>query len=100
MKLFCFLVGISAYGFACAQQSPALPSGPSGETLPGISILRPEYAPPPSTMPPRTPTAADSLRAPWELADLIRAQTEAIRALSGKVDSLDDRLRRIEGKLR
>ena len=100
MKLFCFLVGISAYGFACAQQSSALPSGLSGETLPGISILRPEYAPLPSTMPPRTSTAADSPRARQELTELIRAQTEAIRALSSKVDSLDDRLCGIEGKLR
>ena len=100
MKLFCFLVGISAYSFACAQQSPALPSGPSGETLPGISILRPEYAPPPSVMPPRNPMAADSPRASQELTDLIRAQTEAIRALSSKVDSLDERLRRIESRLR
>ena len=99
MKLLCFLVGISAYGFAYAQPSPALPSGPSGETLPGISILRPEYAPPPSTMPPTTSTAAENSGARQQLTELIRAQTEAIRALSSKVDSLDDRLRRIEGKL-
>ena len=100
MKLLCILVGILAYGFASAQQSPALPSGPSGETLPGISTLRPEYAPPPSTMSPRALTAAESASARQELTELIRAQTEVIRALSGKVDSLDDRLRRIEGKLR
>jgi hypothetical protein len=100
MKLFCFLVGISVCGFAYAQQSPALPPGPSGETLPGISILRPEYAPPPSSLPPSNSTAADSPRSQQELTDLIRAQTEAIRVLSGKVDSLDDRLRRIEIRLR
>jgi hypothetical protein len=32
--------------------------------------------------------------------DLIRAQTEAIRVLSSKVDSFDDRLRKIENRLR
>jgi len=100
MKLFCFLIGIFTYGFTCAQQPPALPPGPSGETLPGISILRPEYAPPPASLPTGASTATDNPMARQELADLIRAQTEAIRALSSKVDSLDDRLRRIESKLR
>ena len=100
MKLFRLLVGISVCGFAYAQQSPALPPAPSGETLPGISILRPQYAPPPSSLPPGNPTAADNPRSQQDLTDLIRAQTEAIRVLSGKVDSLDDRLRRIESRLR
>jgi hypothetical protein len=100
MKRFCFHVGISAYGFACAQQSPAILSGPSGEMLAGISILRPEYAPSPAIMPPRNPTAVNSPRTQHELTDLIRAQTEAIRALTSKVNSLDERLRKIEGKLR
>ena len=99
MKLLCILVGISVYGFASAQQSPSLPSGPSGETLPGVSTLRPEYAPPPA-MPQRPSRAVDSNSAQQELTELVRAQTEAIRALSSKVDSIDDRLRRIEGKLR
>src|SRR3982750_3926423 len=100
MKLLCFLVGISACGFAHAQQSPALPPGPTREALPGVSIMRPQYAPPGSTSPSGNATAPDSLRAQQELTDLIRAQSEAIRILSGKVDSLDDRLRRIESRLR
>ena len=100
MKLMCFLVGIYACGVAYAQQPPALPPGPTGETLPGVSTLRPEYAPPASTLPPGNLTAADGPRAQQELTDLIRAQSEAIRVLSGKVDSLDDRLRRIESRLR
>ena len=100
MKLLCFLFGIFAYGFVSAQQSPSLPSGPSGESPPGISTLRPEYAPPPSTMPQRPSRAVDSNSAQQELSELVRAQTEAIKTLSSKVDSMDDRLRRIEGKLR
>ena len=100
MRLFFSLVGISICGFAYAQHPPALPPGPSGEMLPGISTMRPEYAPPPSAMSPGNPTAAVSPRSPQDLTDLLRAQTEAIRTLSGKVDSLDDRLRKIENRFR
>jgi len=100
MKLFFSFVGISICGFAYAQHSPALPSGPSEEMLPGVSTLRPEFAPVPSTVPPGNPTAAVSPRSPQDLMDLIRAQTEAIRVLSSKVDSFDDRLRKIENRLR
>ena len=98
MKLYCFLVGICACGAGYAQQIPAPPPGPAGGTLPGISVLRPEYAPP--AAPPSAPMAADSLGTAQELKELIRAQTEAIRVLSGKVDSLEDRLRRIESRMR
>jgi hypothetical protein len=95
MKRFIFLFGVSVCSFAHAQQPRALPPAPGVVTQPGISVLRPEYDP--SGTPPNAPTAAPTL---YELRDLIRAQTEAIRVLSGKVDSLDDRLRRIESKLR
>lgn len=100
MKLFCVLVSIAACGSAHAQTSPAPPAGPSPKALPDISIVRPEYAPPPAVMPPRFPAAADRPTTPQELKDLIRAQTAAIKSLSTKVDSLEQRLRRIEGKLR
>ena len=100
MKLFCVLVSFAACGSAYAQRSPTPPAGPSPKALPDISILRPEYAPPPAVMPPRFPAAADGPKTPPELKDLIRAQTEAIRVLSAKVESLEHRLRRIEGKLR
>lgn len=100
MKLSGFLVIITVCGSAHAQPSPAPPAGPSPKPLPDISILRPEYAPPPAVMPPRFPAAADSPKTPQELKDLVRAQTEAIKALTAKVDSLEQRLRRIEGKLR
>ncbi len=94
MKVFCFLVGISACGLASAQ----LPPGPIDVTPPGKSVLRPEYVP----ANPRSsdPTAAESLGASRELKELIRIQTEAIRTLSSKVDSLDERLRRIESRMR
>lgn len=95
MKRFIFLFGVSVCSFAHAQQPRALPPAAGVVTQPGISVLRPEYDPPGT--PPNAPTAAPTL---YELRDLIRAQTEAIRVLSGKVDSLDDRLRRIESKLR
>ncbi len=100
MKLLYVLISIAACGSAHGQRSPASPAGPSPKALPDISILRPEYAPPPAVMPPRFPAAADSPKTPQELKDLIRAQTEAINALSAKVDSLERRLRRIEGKVR
>ena len=95
MKRFCLLVGFSACCLAYAQQ-PATTLGKTPSS--GISVLRPEYAP--SHTPSTDATAADSLGASRELKELIRLQTEAIRTLSIKVDSLDDRLRRIEGKLR
>lgn len=99
MKRFFFIFGIFVCGFAHAQQPPALPSSPGVVTPPGISVLRPEYAP--SGAPPGAPPGAPTIEgAPNELRDLIRAQSEAIRALTVKVDSLDDRLRRIESKLR
>jgi len=51
-------------------------------------------------MSPGNTAAAVGPRSPQDLTDLLRAQTEAIRALSGKVDSLDDRLRKIENRFR
>jgi hypothetical protein len=100
MKLFCVLVGIVACGSAYAQPSAPPPAAPTPKPLPDISILRPEYAPPPAVMPPKNPAAVDGPKAPPDLRDLIRAQTEAIKVLSTKVDSLEQRLRKIEGKLR
>ena len=100
MKLFCVVACIIACGSAHAQPSTPPPAAPTPKALPDISILRPEYAPAPAVMPPKHPAAADGPKAPPDLRDLIRAQTEAIKTLSGKVDSLEQRLRKIEGKLR
>ena len=99
MRLLWLPLGVFTCGLAAAQQPPALPAGPTGEMLPGVSTLRPEYVPAPAATP-RPSAAADGVAARQKLIELIRAQSEAIRVLSGKVDTLDDRLRRIEGKLR
>lgn len=98
MKPICFLVGISAFGVALAQQPAALPPTPTDRLPPDISVPRPEYARPPA--PPGVELAADNLVVSNELKQLIRLQTDAIRVLSGKIDSMEDRLRRIESRLR
>lgn len=59
---------------------------------PDVSTLRPEYA---STK----PASTDCLESYRELKELIRAQTDAIRTLSNKIDVLDGQLRRIESKV-
>ena len=65
---------------------------------PGVSEVRPEYA----TRDGRRPDSrtADAPVSPHELRELLRAQSDAIRALGSKVDGLEDTLRRIEAKLR
>ena len=86
MKTIWFLVGIFICSIAYGQQP----------RTPDISVLRPEYAPTPAN----NPMSKDSLESTRELKELIRVQTEAIRTLSSKVDALDERLRRIESKIR
>jgi len=98
MKWLGLLVGVSAFSIAYAQQPPAVPPPTPGGSSPGVSVLRPEFASPAS--PPGAAAAADGSVTLVELRDLIRAQTEAIRALSSKLDSAEDRLRRIEARLR
>lgn len=61
-------------------------------------MLRPEYATPDA--PARDRTLIETSLTANELRDLLRMQTEAIRALSGKFDLLEDRLRRIESRIR
>ena len=98
MKLSCVLALVPLCSLAHAQQAPGLPPAPSAIAPPGVSVLRPEYAPPDAPAGDRAVT--DSIVTANELRDLFRMQTEAIRVLSGKVDSLDDRLRRIESRMR
>ena len=98
MKTLCFMVSIFACGFAHAQQAPSLPPAATVVTPPGISTLRPEYAPPAAA--PRPATVLEGFGAPNELRDLLRAQTEALRVLTAKVESLEAQLSRIESKLR
>ena len=98
MKRLLFLVSLAFFSCAHAQQSPALPQAPSPAVAPGTSTLRPEYAPPDAA--PRAATIVEGFGAPNELRDLMRAQTEAIRHLTAKVEALEAQLRRIESKLR
>jgi hypothetical protein len=65
---------------------------------PGVSVVRPEYATPDGRRP--DSRSADAPVSTHELRELLRAQTDAIRALGSKVDALEDSLRRIESKLR
>lgn len=65
---------------------------------PGVSVVRPEYATPDGRHP--ESRTAEAPVSPHELRELLRAQTDAIRALSSKVDALEDSLRRLEGRLR
>ena len=88
MRYIWFLVGVFTCSIAFGQQ-------PQRGT-PDISVLRPEY----SSTPANNPISTDSLESTRELKELIRVQTEAIRTLSDKVDALDERLRRIESKIR
>ena len=64
---------------------------------PGVSVVRPEYATPDGRPESSTTDAPVSAH---ELRELLRAQTDAIRALGSKVEALEDSSRRIEGKLR
>lgn len=98
MKLLCLPALVLLCSLAHAQQAPALPPAPSAITPPGVSVLRPEYAPSDGSA--RDRTVTDSIVTANELRDLIRMQTEAIRVLSGKVELMDDRLRRIESRMR
>lgn len=98
MKMLVCTMLLVASGAACAQQAPALPQAPLPAVPPGVSTLRPEYAP--SDALPRTAAVVEGLGAPNELRDLLRAQSEAIRMLNAKIDAIDAQLRRIESRLR
>jgi hypothetical protein len=98
MKPSCLVVLASLCTLAHAQQAPALPPASPVIAPPGVSVLRPEFARPDA--PARERTVTDGTITENELRDLIRMQTEAIRVLSGKVDLLDDRLRRMESRMR
>ncbi len=81
MKLIIFLSAISVSSVALAQQAPQAPQDLRGP--------RKAVVPPPSLR-----------EAAQELRDLMRAQTKAIKALSNRVDALEDRLGKIEGEER
>ena len=78
MKLPLFLAFTVACANAFAQQAPA-------------AIPRPPVFRAPPAAPPRAPHLSNA-----ELSELLRAQTTAIQSLSSKLDSLEERVRKIE----
>lgn len=78
-----FIAAILASVPAFAQQAPQAPQERPGPT--------PAPAPPGAA-----PGAAQAAPSNKELADLLRAQTAAIKSLSGKLDTLETRIRALE----
>lgn len=87
MKAALFLAGIFACAGVAAQQAPAAAS-PTPVPAPS----------PPRAIPKAPPMAARMNNE--EMADLLRAQTSAIKALSAKIDVLEIRLGNLEMKQR
>lgn len=86
------------WAFVAMIASIAPASVSAADPQPGVSVLRPEYAAPgPGSGEEKAASGPATLH---ELRELIRAQSEAIRALTSKIDTLEERLRRIEVKLR
>lgn len=81
MKPALFIIAIIASASAIAQQIP-------------VEVRTPRSAPP-AAAPPRAPEFSKD-----DLIGLLRAQTAAIKALSSKLDSLEERLAKIEEKSR
>ena len=80
MKLSLFFALIIASATAFAQQAPAprqVTQIPQGQS--------------PVPPPPQAPQLSNA-----ELSELLRAQTTAIKALSSKLDSLEERIQKIE----
>ncbi|MCI0558465.1 MAG: hypothetical protein MN733_08215 [Nitrososphaera sp.] len=84
MKLIIFLTAISVSIIAFAQQAPQAPQHTDRSRAPLG----------------QAPGEPHSPGASQELKDLMHAQTEAIKALSNRVDALEDRLGKIESKER
>jgi hypothetical protein len=82
MKPFLLLAFTVVSVMSFAQQPPQ----PAGQA-PG-AVVKPA---PPAAAP---PLAAQPSTA--ELAELLRAQTAAIKSLSARIDSLDERIRKLE----
>lgn len=87
MKSALFLALFIATTTVAAQQAPAggqAPRAPENERRP--TMAPPMAAPPLAAQ----PTSAERTE------ELLRAQTAAIRSLAGKLDSLEERIGRIE----
>lgn len=77
MKLALFFAVIISFASAFAQQAPQAPA--------------PKPPPPAASLPPQAPQLSNA-----ELSELLRAQTTAIRELSSRIDSLEERIRKVE----
>lgn len=80
MKLSLFFAFIIASAIAFAQQPPA-----------PRQVMQVPHGPSPMPPSPQAPQLSNA-----ELSELLRAQTTAIKALSSKVDSLEERIQKIE----
>jgi hypothetical protein len=87
MKAALFLAAIFACAGVGAQQAPAA-AGPAPVPAPS----------PPRAIPKAPPHAARM--SDEDMAELLRAQTSAIKALSAKIDALEIRLGNLETKQR
>ena len=88
MKLDLFFALVVASANAFAQQ-------PRPDQAPRAIELPVHQAPIPRPSPPQALQPSNA-----ELSELLRAQTTAIKSLSSKVDSLEERIRKIEQRPR
>lgn len=89
MKLALFFVFIIVSANSFAQQEPrAVIVKENPKTM-----APPKMAPPVAMAPPHAPESQTSNE---ELTNLLRAQTTAIKSLSSKLDSLEERISKIE----
>lgn len=100
MKTVAFVLAAIVWGTAFAQQAPGAVSGAQDDAVKVVPRLqvskganRPHVlmAPPVAMAPPKSPELSNE-----QLAELLRAQTTAIKALATQLDSLDARLGKIE----
>ena len=105
MKIALSLAFVLLSGSALAQMAPALPVPPppvqpspqmAPRPIPPPQVKQaPRMAPPIAmTPPPTVPMGPEQNNE--ALAELLRAQTAAIRSLSNKLDSLEERIGKIE----
>lgn len=87
MRLAIFIAFIIVSGNASAQLPPARP-------VPPPQVKQAPQMAPPRAVPPAPPVAP--VQNNEALTELLRAQTAAIKSLSNKLDSLEERIGKIE----